>query len=303
MTNNSIVPFQLRRLPAPAGRRASYGGFAGIRHPAAERGAANCVAVVIYTRTYPAANVLQALVQMGFLTVERPAGDDAPRVIADLGPSLVVLAVDPWREEDVRLLRAIMKRTSAAALALVPAFEPALAARLLDAGADVCLQDSETPELLSAQLGALASWCGRFPSDRDECPGWIVVGDIVLDLDRRRLFRGDVPVGLTPVEFRILEMLAMNAGTVCSSAELSRQVRGRDCSIAEAREWAKVSIRRIRQKLEDDPARPEHVVNVRGFGYLMAPASEPNGHSAPYGVNGHGRRLPAQFAVSLEQGR
>lgn len=271
MTNNSIVPLQLRRVPGAVGRQPSNGGFAGARNPVTEPGDASSVAVVVYTRIYPAVSVLQALVQRGFLTAERPARDDTVQLVNDLKPSLVVLAVDPRRSQDVRLARSIMATTSAAALALLPAFDPKLAALLLNAGADVCMHDSETPEYLSAQLGALSRWCRPVGPEEPEAAGSIVVGDLTMDLDRRELFRNGTRIGLTSVEFRILEILASNAGKVCSIPALFRDVRGCKASIGEAGAWAKVYIRRIRRKIEDDPARPRLIVNVRGFGYLMDP--------------------------------
>ena len=273
MSNSAIVPFQLHRQPPTTARQAPHGSLAGARNPATERADRNCVAVVVYTRIYPAASVLQGLVRLGFVTAERRGQDNTTEIVADLKPSLVILAVDPRREQDVRLAHDVLAKTSAAALALVPAFEPRLAALLLDAGADVCLHDSETPELLNAQLGALARWCRPAGPERPETRASIVVGDFTVDLDRRQLFRNGTRIGLTPVEFRILEILASNAGKVCGIPELFRDVRGCDSSIGEAREWAKVYIRRIRRKIEDDPARPGHIVNVRGFGYLLEPGS------------------------------
>jgi two-component system KDP operon response regulator KdpE len=273
MTTNAVIPFQLHSQTPAAGQEASPVALAAVRNLATERGDPNCVAVIVYTRIYPASSVLQGLVSLGFLTAERPGRDNTAQVVDDLKPSLVVLAVDPRREQDVRLARDILAETSAGALALLPAFEPKLAALLLDAGADVCLHDSETPELLNAQLGALARWCRPAGPERPETRASIVVGDFTVDLDRRQLFRNGTRIGLTPVEFRILEILASNAGKVCGIPELFRDVRGCDSSIGEAREWAKVYIRRIRRKIEDDPARPGHIVNVRGFGYLLEPGS------------------------------
>ncbi len=268
MRTNSIVPLRLLQHSAAANGPFSSGNSAKSGPPTSGH-----VAVVIYSRPYPAANVLRALVHSGFLTVERPAGEDAVRVVNELGPSLIVLAIDPRRERDVQLSRAVCSKTGGAVLALSPGGHPDADAALLNAGADVCIHDAEAGDLFSAQICALARRAGLREPEPPAPLGSIVAGGLVLDIDRREVLRNDTRIALTPTEFKILKLLASNAGRVCSIQDLFREVQGYDASIGEARELTKVYIRRIRRKLEDDPADPEIIVNVRGFGYLLETGS------------------------------
>jgi two-component system KDP operon response regulator KdpE len=93
------------------------------------------------------------------------------------------------------------------------------------------------------------------------------LGDLVIDLNRRVIRRGGQDIALTPIEFRLLETLLESAGDVVSEADLLKKVwgslKGEDSSAVRRYIWF------LRQKLEHDPAAPQHILTVRGFGYRL----------------------------------
>jgi two-component system KDP operon response regulator KdpE len=97
----------------------------------------------------------------------------------------------------------------------------------------------------------------------------IAFGDVRLDLANRNVFRGGVPVKLTPVEFRLLAHLAVHPGKVLTHRHLLREVWGP--SHVEHGHYLRVYMGRLRAKLEDDPARPAHLVTETGVGYRFVP--------------------------------
>ncbi|MDZ7728325.1 MAG: winged helix-turn-helix domain-containing protein [Dehalococcoidia bacterium] len=116
---------------------------------------------------------------------------------------------------------------------------------------------------------------------QDRCNGIITVRDLTLDFDRCQAVRGEDRIPLTPTEFKILAFLARNAGKVVSPVEILRAVQEYTYSEREAQEIVKVYIRRIRRKVEADPAAPSYIVNVRGFGYMLERRTEPREASEP----------------------
>jgi len=97
--------------------------------------------------------------------------------------------------------------------------------------------------------------------------GFIRLGDLVIDLDRYSVTRAGEPVALTPIEFRLLRVLAENAGRVCSHQMLLDRVWGEgflDCS-----HYLRLYIGYLRQKLEDDPRRPQILLTEWGHGYRL----------------------------------
>jgi DNA-binding response OmpR family regulator len=92
---------------------------------------------------------------------------------------------------------------------------------------------------------------------------------IVLNSQSRSATVYGQTVRLTPTEFRILRCLTGNPGQVFSPEDLMRQVHSYDYRRQEAQEIVKVHVRRLRQKIERDPERPDFIVNVRGVGYAF----------------------------------
>jgi DNA-binding response OmpR family regulator len=98
---------------------------------------------------------------------------------------------------------------------------------------------------------------------------------ISLDLQRHvATARGDL-LDLTLTEFKLLAYLMQRPDQVVSPRELVSAVQGYEADEYEARAIVRVHIRRLRQKLEQDPDNPEYIVNVRGVGYLFASVRPP----------------------------
>ncbi len=94
-----------------------------------------------------------------------------------------------------------------------------------------------------------------------------VFGELVVDLDRRQVMRGDRQIDLTPTEFRLLQCLVENANTAVSEARLRETVwgalRGIDSGYVRRYIWF------LRRKLESDAAHPQLIRTVRNYGYRL----------------------------------
>jgi two-component system alkaline phosphatase synthesis response regulator PhoP len=101
--------------------------------------------------------------------------------------------------------------------------------------------------------------------------GRIVLNDLVLDPDRHEVTIAGAPAQLTHVEFRLLQTLLEADGRVLSRDQLLDAVWGSEQSEVLDR-TIDVHIRRLRDKLGDDPDAPRWVATVRGAGYRSAPA-------------------------------
>ncbi|MCC7363779.1 MAG: response regulator transcription factor [Dehalococcoidia bacterium] len=229
----------------------------------------NAVAFVTHTRDYRSAEVLPALARHGYTTTERPHDRETERLLAQFDPDLVVLAVDPRHEGDLALIRSVARTCQGALLVLAPGPHGNGLSAALEAGADVCLRDTDGVEMLGAQLSALSRRKSRGVEPEEESLSVITVRDLVLDFDRCQAVRDQDLIPLTPTEFKILAYLAKNAGKVVSPVEILRAVQDYTYSDREAQEIVKVYIRRIRRKVELDPAEPNYIINVRGFGYML----------------------------------
>lgn len=98
------------------------------------------------------------------------------------------------------------------------------------------------------------------------------IGDIRLDLDSRRAFKGATELRLRHKEFELLSLLMSRAGQVITRAELFDEIWGTDW-LGDTR-TLDVHIRWLREKFEDNPSQPESVQTVRGVGYRFAMPDE-----------------------------
>ena len=89
-----------------------------------------------------------------------------------------------------------------------------------------------------------------------------------IDLSRRQIKQKDKLVNLTPAEGRLLRVLLANEGKVFAHRELVLLVQGYDTSQREAPEILRPLVSRLRHKLEDFPALADHIVSIRGTGYV-----------------------------------
>ncbi len=90
--------------------------------------------------------------------------------------------------------------------------------------------------------------------------------DIKLYIEEHKLYKGDLLIALTPIEWKMIYCLMCNAGCVVSKNKLLEYIWETDGDFVDEN-TIPVNIRRIRIKIEDDPSKPEYIKVVRGFGY------------------------------------
>ncbi len=100
-----------------------------------------------------------------------------------------------------------------------------------------------------------------------EDAGVMSVGSVRMDIDRHHVYVNNVSVSLPLKEFELLEFLMRNAGRVLTRAQLIDRVWGND--YYGDTKTLDVHIKRLRAKIESDPANPTAIQTVRGLGYKL----------------------------------
>ncbi len=135
----------------------------------------------------------------------------------------------------------------------------------LDAGADDYLSK---PFGISELLARVRVALRRHSGGSHESP-LVNFADISVDLINRQVTRAGVDLHLTPIEFRLLSALLANAGKVITQRQLLNQVWGPN--YVEHNHYLRIYMGHLRQKLESDPTRPQHLITETGVGYRFIP--------------------------------
>ncbi|MBC8076580.1 MAG: response regulator transcription factor [Chloroflexales bacterium] len=116
-------------------------------------------------------------------------------------------------------------------------------------------------------LGAAADAAAQQPT----APAHILtIGQLVIDHHRHSATLGGRTLSLSPGEFALLIYMAEHHQQVLSPQQIVRDVLGYQVDQHEARDLIKARVWALRRKVERDPTEPEHVVSVRGVGYMLS---------------------------------
>ena len=135
--------------------------------------------------------------------------------------------------------------------------------RALDAGADDYVTKPFGTDELLARLRAVLRRAG----EAEDEPA-VRLGELVIDLAAHAVTSGGEPVHLTPIEFDLLRVLAVNRGRLVTQRQLLREVWGP--AYETETHYLRVHVSHIRAKIEPDPARPRYLLTDPGVGYRLS---------------------------------
>lgn len=204
----------------------------------------------------------------GIPVISATDGTAALAAIREQAPRLVVLDLMLPRLDGLAVARAAREASDVPILIL--SARSATSDRILgiQLGADDYLPKPFSPAELVVRVKAILR---RTEAAAAPVKGDLRHRDLVIDLDRQEVRRGDVLISLTGAEFRILVALVRQDGRIMSrDALISELSDGSDSEIMDR--TIDVYVRRLREKLGDDADAPRYVATVRGAGYRAAPA-------------------------------
>ncbi len=208
----------------------------------------------------------------GYDVSEAANGADGLAAFAADKPLLVLVDLKLPDMSGFDICRAI-RQTSDVPIIVVTAQESSFdVVAGLEAGADDYVTKPYQPKELAARIRAhLRRAQPARPSAGGSLRG-LAFGDVEIREEEGRALKGGVDLKLTRTEFRFLLFLAQNAGKVFSREALLAEVWHHD-ALADGR-LVDAHVRRLRTKVEDDPAEPTLIATVRGLGYRLVPPGD-----------------------------
>jgi two-component system, OmpR family, response regulator ResD len=197
----------------------------------------------------------------GFQVEAAADGEAALELAARSWPDIVVLDLMLPKVDGLEVFRRLRDLGDVPVVMLTAKGEEVDRLVGLELGADDYVSKPFSPREVVARIRAILRRGER--NGNDGAP--LVVGRLEIDRDRREVRRDASPVHLTRKEYDLLELLASHPGRTFSRTDLLEKVW--DFAWDGDSSTVTVHIRRLREKIEDDPSEPRHLVTVWGVGY------------------------------------
>jgi DNA-binding response OmpR family regulator len=202
--------------------------------------------------------------RLGHDVTAAPDGQHALASLDAVDPDLVLLDVTMPGLDGWQVLARIRAVSQVPVIMLTARGDEPEVLRGFAGGAD----DYVTKPFSFAQLSArIRAVLDRVSPERTDATSTLRGADLVVDVDRHRVFRNGEPVELTPTEFRILATLMREPGRVISVRQIVTAVWGAD--YVDETGYIRRYVWHLRRKLERDPGDPHYILNERSVGYVF----------------------------------
>lgn len=197
--------------------------------------------------------------------IEAETGQSGLAMVSGMRPDLVVVDLGLPDMDGLDVIRRLRDWSSVPVIVLSARSTEKEKVAALDVGADDYLTKPFGVAELLARIRAQLRRQNRAAGA--DC-STVRFGEVEVDLDARIVQRAGEPVHLTPIEYRLLAALARHAGRVITQRQLLQEVWGP--SRVDSAHYLRIYMGHLRQKLERDPAQPEHIVTETAIGYRLA---------------------------------
>jgi len=205
--------------------------------------------------------VKQALGAHGYEVTTATNGIEALAAFERKPPELILLDLVLPRCDGLEICRCIREYSTTPIIVLSVKGSEANIVSLLDVGADDYLVKPFRLAELLARVRAVLRRTGKLPAAR------VVCGALEIDIEKHKVTVARRTVSLTPIEYALLAELAGNVGRVLTTQLLLQRVWGPQYS--DATDYVKGVVRRLRAKLEPDPAHPQYIITEPHLGYRL----------------------------------
>jgi two-component system, OmpR family, KDP operon response regulator KdpE len=206
-----------------------------------------------------------SLSSRSFRVLEAASASEAILLLTSHNPGLLLLDLGLPDGDGIDLTRQIREWSRVPIIVLSARGREDDKVAALDAGADDYItKPFGVNELLARIRVALRHARGGSAEGPESI---LQFGTLKIDPARREVFRGDEELHLTPTEYRLLLLLAQNAGKVLTHRQLLQEIWGQ--AYAAQTHYVRVHMAELRKKVEADPSRPQLLITEPGVGYRL----------------------------------
>lgn len=211
--------------------------------------------------------VRMTLESEGYMVLAASSGEEAFALFMSERPDVAILDLTMPDYDGIETMHRIHDQDATVPTIILTARTGALdVTRALDSGADDYVTKPFHPDILISRVGAVLRRASSRESEHHE-GGPLLYDRVLIDLANRKVEVEGDEVRFSPTEWELLFQLASNPGRVMVRTELISRVWGAE--FRDEHHRLRLSVSRLRNKLEEDPNEPTIITTIRGIGYRM----------------------------------
>lgn len=207
------------------------------------------------------------LVNEGYKTIKATNGNEALKIVSENDIDLIILDVMMPEKDGVQACMELRKTNNMPVIMLSAKSQDMDKILGLTSGADDYLTKPFNPLELIARVKSQLRRYYTFNEGKAKNQDVLYLNDIVINLSTREVIKGEEQIKLTKTEFDMLVYMTRNTGIVLSVEKIYENVWKEE--FLESENTVMVHIRKLREKIEDDPRNPIYIKTVWGVGYKV----------------------------------
>ena len=217
------------------------------------------------------------LVMAGYEVLTAADEEAALDIFHRCAPNLVILDVLLSKGDGYSVCKAIRSVSDVPIIMLTALADLAERIAGLEAGADDYIVKPFSVRELEARIQTILRRFQTSSPHESDAPKVICVRELRIDDNKRQVYKGEQPVHLTELEFKLLKQLASCSGVAVPRNQLLQEIWGYSSGGFFDTRVVDVHVSRLRNKIETDPKNPEYILTVRGEGYMLLGADGEDG--------------------------
>lgn len=203
----------------------------------------------------------------GYKCIDTEYGKTAITLVSAHNPDIIIIDLGLPDIDGMNVITRVRPLTQAAIIVVSARGHDREKAEALDGGADDYLtKPFSVVELLARIRVALRHSSQRGQSENESLDNFLI-GDLKIDFKKRRVFILNEEVHLTPMEYKLMALMAKYAGRVLTHKFILEEIWG--AFSGNDTQSLRVFMANIRRKIEKDPAQPRYILTEVGVGYRM----------------------------------
>ena len=207
----------------------------------------------------------------GYRTIKATNGGEAISFASSYCPDLILLDLGLPDMDGMEVLESIRSWSLVPVIIISARHDERVIVSALDGGADDYITKPFNNAILVARIRTALRKGHIAKIKSSDIHEYFSLGDLHIDYDKRIVTVGEETIHLTPIEYRIIVLLSLNAGTVLTHEFLCKELCGPHVSKNKA---LRVNVANLRRKIEEDTSKPKYILTEMGVGYRMLEQSE-----------------------------